>query len=368
MNRTAFWLSVLLGLSLCIAARAGEPVVIAEGSGLAAPRQPQVAVSADGRLHVVYGIGDAVFCTSSTDGGRSFPPAIKAFDCPNMSLGMRRGPRVASAGDALVVAAIGGATGRGRDGDILSWRRSSSGQWTGPVRVNDVVDSAREGLHALASGPDGKLWCCWLDLRSKGTKLYAASSDDGGASWSSNILVYRSPGGSICECCHPSVAVGPDGLPHVLFRNSIDGKRDMYVVSLKADGSASDAMKLGTGDWELKACPMDGGMLAIDAQGQILTAWRRDREVFMTSGGGEHRLGTGQQPWLAATRRGPVVVWVERADGKLFVQTPSSSTPQVLADIARDPVVVASNEGAQAFVAWESVTGNKRAILGQIVE
>ncbi len=45
----------------------------------------------------------------------------------------------------------------------------------------------------------------WLDLREKGTVLYASKSMDHGETWSKNILVYRSPDGSICECCHPSI-------------------------------------------------------------------------------------------------------------------------------------------------------------------
>ena len=32
-----------------------------------------------------------------------------------------------------------------------------------------------------------------------------------GAAWSKNALVYRSPAGNVCECCHPSVAFGLRG-------------------------------------------------------------------------------------------------------------------------------------------------------------
>ncbi len=51
----------------------------------------------------------------------------------------------------------------------------------------------------MTSGDDGALWCVWLDLREKGTVLYASKSMDHGETWSKNILVYRSPDGSICE-------------------------------------------------------------------------------------------------------------------------------------------------------------------------
>ncbi len=76
---------------------------------------------------------------------------------------------------------IGGPQGKGRDGDILSYRSIDGGKnWFGPVKVNDVDDSAREGLHAMAASDDGTLWCVWLDLREKGMQLFAAKSVDQG--------------------------------------------------------------------------------------------------------------------------------------------------------------------------------------------
>ena len=102
--------------------------------------------------------------------------------------------------------------------------------WQGPARVNDVADSAREGHHAMASGADGSIWCVWLDLRDKKSEIYAAVSNDDGATWTANQCIYRSPDGSVCECCHPSVVVSGHHV-HVMFRNSIGGHRDMYVTS-----------------------------------------------------------------------------------------------------------------------------------------
>jgi len=43
-------------------------------------------------------------------------------------------------------------------------------------------EAAREGLHALAaSGP--RVAVAWLDLRGSGTELWAALSENGGATW-----------------------------------------------------------------------------------------------------------------------------------------------------------------------------------------
>ncbi len=50
----------------------------------------------------------------------------------------------------------------------MAYRSLDNGKsWLGPVNVNDVAASAREGLHAMTSSENGTLWCVWLDLRKK---------------------------------------------------------------------------------------------------------------------------------------------------------------------------------------------------------
>jgi len=349
---------------------AAEPVVIAKGDGNQSPKQPQAALAADGTVHVAYGVGDTVFYTRSDDGGQTFSPAGEAFRCPNLSLGMRRGPRIAVAGTVPVITVIGGPQGKGRDGDLQAWRLpSESGSWSGPGSVNDAPASAREGLHGMAAGPDGSAWCTWLDLRSGKTEIYAARSPDGGATWGPNQLVYRSPDGSVCECCHPSIAVDAAGKVSILFRNSLGGNRDMYLTT-SADGLRfAPAKKVGSGTWKLNACPMDGGMLAVDGKGRIDTAWRREKSLFLTTGGTkETPLGPGEQPWIAATSAGPVVVWTGRREGDLWMLRPQDKQPSKLAEEARDPVVVSVTGKDQVVVCWEGRADGQRALLATVID
>jgi hypothetical protein len=266
---------------------AGEAVAIVRGGPPNQPRQPQVAVD-ERAIHVAFGINNSVFYCRSNNGGQTFGDATELPGKYVMSLGMRRGPRVVVSGDAICISAIGGKQGKGRDGDLLAYHSSDRGKtWHEPVAVNDEPDVAREGLHAMASGPQGRVCCVWLDLRDRKTEIYAAVSTDGGNTWSKNIRVYRWPDGSVCECCHPSVAYDSSGKLHVMWRNSLGGSRDMYLAS-SSDGGATfgKAAKLGKGTWPLDACPMDGGYLAVSPKGDIFTAWRRDNEVFLTSASG----------------------------------------------------------------------------------
>jgi hypothetical protein len=199
----------------------------------------------------------------------------------------------------------------------------------------------------------------------------ASTSKDGGQTWSKNVLVYRSPDGSVCECCHPSVAVDPQGRIFVQWRNSLAGARDMYVAS-SADGGTTfgKAAKLGSGSWELKACPMDGGAIAVATTGKVATAWRRDKAIFLTLAGQreEHNLGAGEQPWIAATRDGPFVVWVKKRGGPALLLTPGSSSPIELAAHANDPVITSGPNGQGPVVAvWETRDGKNDTVQCQVV-
>ena len=331
------------------------------------PRQPQVAIDGDGRIFVAFGIGNTVQCARSADSGRTFSTATVG-SVESLSLGMRRGPRVAVTEKAIVVSAIGGREGKGRDGDLLTWRSIDGGEtWTGPVRVNTVASSAREGLHGMAAGSDGAVYCVWLDLRARQTEVYGARSKDGGETWEPDRLVYRSPGGSVCECCHPSVAYGSGGELAVMWRNQVQGVRDLYLAR-SADGGITfgPAEKLGEGTWPLTACPMDGGSIGIGRENSIETVWMRQGVIFaVRPGERERRLGRGVQGWTAVGPDGAYAVWVDARPGRLRAQIPNRHDPLILADSANDPVVAAGPGGQGPVVAvWEDrSTGGIAALL-----
>ena len=350
---------ILFGVTLCgsVVARAAEPVrvVAADGEDRGA-KQPQVAVAGSGRIFVAFGRDNLVRCASSEDGGQTYK--VATVGTPGvLALGMRRGPRVAVAGEAAIVTAIGGTQGKGKDGDVLAWRSADGGgTWSGPTRVNRVEGSAREGLHGLAAAPDGRAFCTWLDLRSGRMEVWGARSADGGQTWEADALVYRAPDGPICPCCHPSAAFGPDGSLWVMWRNSLGGSRDLYAAR-SADGGRTfgPAEKLGQRTWKLDACPMDGGALAIGPDGAIVSAWMRAGSAYRTGPGEPERLlGNGVQPWLTLGPDGPISVWLDRRPGRLLALRPGDAAPAVLAERANDPVVAAApGNRAPVVAAWE---------------
>jgi hypothetical protein len=349
--------------------------------------QPQMTVGADGRVWLVYaqpvataapsggphdghgghdkshgekaggqskkkghgsrGSPGDIFVASSTDGGATFAPAVKVAHLPQLIAGNRRGPRIAAHGDAITVTAIAH--------ELVAFTSRDAGKtWSAPVTINDVPNSAHEGLHDLAASPAGQLFVTWLDLRSGKTELWAASSRDGGRTWGKNEQLYKSPDKSICECCHPSALFDADGHLAVMWRNSIEGSRDMWMMTRAKGATAfSTARKLGEGTWKINGCPHDGGTLVALGGGNFAAVWQRSGEIFVTGPDDkETKLGAGRQPVAIRGAGSTTVVW---NDGTALVAVRDLNRPEPtkLAPEARFPIAVSLPGGKGAVVAYE---------------
>ncbi len=319
--------------------------------------EPQMAVS-DQTVALTFGAGSAIYFSASHDAGRTFATPVKVSQEAVLPLNRHRGPRIAIAGSNIVISAVAGKTlseakhahGLPSDGDLFVWRSRDGGKtWSKPVVVNDVPGSPTEGLHTLASGPHAELFATWLDHRGgDGTKLYGARSSDGGATWSKNVLIYKSPDGSICECCHPSAAIGSNGQVEVMFRNWLNGSRDLYLARSRDGVHFSQPEKLGRGTWQLNACPMDGGGLVI-SEGRTFTAWRRAEDLFLAQPGQEEiRLGAGKDVALTVTGSTAHAVWVNTGKVELW----SAGKTTVLSESGGYPALASLADGS-VVVAWE---------------
>jgi hypothetical protein len=341
---TAMYTTVLLMLALLFVG-APSPNV---GSMTFDGRQPQIAAIEE-RVALTFGRDDRVYVATSADRGTSFGQPIMLPGTGRLSLGMRRGPRIAMTPRAVVVAAVVGQKGGGADGDVLIWRSADGGtRWEQPEVLNDVPGAAREGMHALASNATGLVVAAWLDLRQNGTRIYAAVSKDHGATWAPDVLVYESPSGTVCQCCHPSLAVAADGTIAVMFRNSLEGNRDMYVtVSKDAGRTFAAARRQGTGSWQLEACPMDGGDLDwID--GRTASIWRREGEIYaVRDDGPERSLGPGVDPVMSSYQNTIDLAWTS-PEG-IMLRRGDHKPVRVV--VGRFPAVLAQSD--RTLLAWE---------------
>ena len=310
--------------------------------------QPQLAKLGN-RVFLTYGQDNVVSILSSRDAGQTFGPAIKLTVPGRLSLGMHRGPRIAVTERSVMLTVVAGAKGGGADGDLLLFRSTDNGTtWPAPTVINDVPASAREGLHATAATPDGLVALAWLDLREKGTRIYTAVSRDHGATWSQDNLAYASPSGSVCECCHPSVAINTDAAMAVMFRNNLDGNRDMYVAHSRDWEKLGPPRKSGTGSWKLDACPMDGGALVLDGNDPI-SVWRREADVFLAPlGKQEERLGSGRDPVIDRWDDHQDIAW-SASNGVMLKR--DGRSPETIG-AGRFPAIVSLER--RTVVAWES--------------
>jgi len=312
--------------------------------------QPQLAVAPSGKVHVVFGAGNSIYYTGSAD-GRAFGAPVKVAQLEKLALRMRRGPRIVATDDVIAITAISHTTGT-----LHGWTSTDGGMtWRDNGALNTVAKSAREGMHGMAGDGRGIVALTWLDLRSGGMELWNRVSRDGGRIWEAEARVYASPDGHICECCHPSVAIGPKGEIAAMWRNWLGGSRDMWAA-ISTDGGKTfpQPQKLGTGSWPLKGCPMDGGALTYDSTGALATVWRREGSVYSATPGAAETLlaASAQQPVISRGKSGMVIAYEKGGEVML---TTAGQLAKAIAK-GRAPAL-ASNAAGVCYLAWEGADG-----------
>ncbi|GGH32998.1 hypothetical protein GCM10007423_22930 [Dyadobacter endophyticus] len=282
---------------------------------LAVGAQPQIAVDSKGTIHIAYGLKNGndrlLYYIFSKDSGKSFSEPSLLGKFPQMGLGMGRGPQITTTKDFVTV------TVGDHHGNLYALRSSGGpGSWSAPVKINDKDSTAKEALSEICAGSGNLVYTAWLDTRLGNNNLFGAISKDGGATWGKNQLIYKGEQKGVCDCCKPSVFIDKTEVLHIMFRNKLDGARNMYIVQSKDYGQHfSTAKKLGSTDFMIDGCPMDGGDISADGSGIVTTVWRRQTEVFEAKPGKQEvKIGTGNTPTVVETRHGPLIVWHQNGE------------------------------------------------------
>lgn len=271
-------------------------------------QMPAAEIASDGKIHLVFGRTDSIFYTSSENNAQGFNDEELIAVLPGLAASHMRGPQIAITDEGPVVIASNQA------GNIFSYTRIQEDKWSVALRVNDVDTVAKENLISLAADKKN-LVAVWLDLREGYNQIEGARSEDGGRTWMKNQLIYKSPDSTVCECCKPSVVI-KNATVGVMFRNWLDGNRDLYLIESQNKGlNFSQAQKLGTGNWALNGCPMDGGSLAFDGGNNYKTVWNRKGKIYACEPGRiEHEIGEGRGCTLTVAGNKTVYSWVEKGD------------------------------------------------------
>lgn len=272
---------------------------------------------------MVYGEGEKIFCMTSTNNGRAFSKPVEVGQLTGMHLGHTRGPQIASSRNFSMITAID------KQGRIHSYSLNHAGKsWRKLASVNDVTGSAVEGLMALTADQANNFYAAWLDIRiGKKNNIYFSSLNAKSSRWSENILVYKSPDEHVCECCKPNIAYRNNRLV-IGFRNWLLGSRDIYyAVSINKGKTFTNPEKSGKGTWQLNACPMDGGGLALDEKGIVYAAWRRNNDVYFSQGKqAEQRIGAGRDVSMTEDKGLRLVAWQDNNRIKVKNMTSMKTT------------------------------------------
>ncbi len=305
--------------------------------------QPQLTVDSRGAIRLVYGQGDKILYSISSDHGTSFSAPAVVAEVKEMHLGMTRGPQLASSKDYSIVTAID------KKGNIHSFHLDHrTNKWNKTKNVNDIEGSAPEGLMSITADDTNNFYAVWLDLREDKNNKISFSSISKNGSWSKNKIVYKSPDKTVCECCKPTVAVKGKSVS-IMFRNWINGSRDLHIVT-SADGGTNfnTATKLGDGTWKLKGCPMDGGGILIDKNNLVHTAWQREGVIYYNQPGqSEVRISEGRSCNLYG-KDIPFVTWQE---GSQIFGKPLDGKKIMIGEGAAVNVVQSNKHSLMA--AWE---------------
>ena len=307
-------------------------------------RAPSI-ISDDINVYMVFALGDSILFCSSYDKGKSFSAPAVVTVLPELGLGGGRGPQIVSSKAQLIVAAADS------KGNIYTFvKKKTVAGWKKGGRINDVADVAKEQFVSLASNNQGEVYAVWLDLRGdKKNKIMGASSRDAGSTWSKNKIIYRSPEGTVCECCKPSVKM-KNQLVVVMFRNLLQGNRDLHIIqSLDGGINFGKAQKLGEGSWKLNGCPMDGGGLVINNDNSIETVWRREGNIYRCEAGKKEEIITaGKQCVVAGNKGSSFIAFVK--EGKVCYRPANGAKVEL--GTGAYPQLTSINKYS-AFCAWE---------------
>jgi len=253
----------------------GEPVRVNHIPGDADPHEQapaQVAVGPGGEVYVVWQKkvaapwlefgGADLRLARSTDGGRTFEPAINVNDNPPGSPARMSFHNVAVGPDGTVF--VSWIDARKRDAvREAAYMESSGGEGAGGAGGESGAGAAAPmAAHHSTAEP--------------GTEIRVAVSHDGGATFGPSVVV----DGDSCPCCRTALVAGPDGVVYIAWRKIFPGGIRDSAVARSTDGGAtfSEPRAIHQDGWEFAGCPHAGPSLALDDEGRVHATWYTGKE------------------------------------------------------------------------------------------
>ena len=317
---------------------AGDVVVLRTPDGGTAP---QVAVGADGGVHLVYfkpargdrGDRGDLFYVRSSDGGVTFSRPLRVNSQPGSAMAVRHA-RVAVGRGGRVHVAWNGAPGAqpraplnpAQPADsphngtpLLYARMSDDGTAFLPQRTVMRKTYALAGGGTIAADADGNVYVVWhamadgLPQNEQGRRVFLARSADDGKTFAPEAMASRDPTGA-CGCCAVAAYAADGGRFYVLFRGAETAlQRDMYLLASADAGSTFRVSKVD--GWRTSTCPMSTAAFAPSPAG-VLAGWEAEGRVSFGAVGRDGGVAGEPQaaPGDGKVQKHPVISTNDRAE------------------------------------------------------
>ena len=283
--------------------------------------QPQVAVTADGAVHLVYLTGEAGGADvryshrGANDTAWSAPITVNSTPHSAVAMGTIRGAQLALGKSGSVHVVWNGAAEKGKYATApLCYTRLENGV-PAPQRTLNTGTINLDGGASIAADGKGGVFVVWHASPPEGKseadrRIYLCRSQDDGASFTAAAPAKGAPPG-VCPCCSLKTLAGADGVLRVLFRNaSAKSQRDMTL--LESRDSAVTFTAKPVHPWPIAACPMSNAALLSSGK-TARAAWETDGTVFTATLTGKLEplalsAGQARHPALAINSRGETLV------------------------------------------------------------
>jgi len=110
---------------------------------IARGQMPNVVEDNSGNIHLVYGNGDSILYSYSSDGGKRFSAPTLLSVIPKLAASHMRGPQIIATANGLAVTACNDL------GDIFSFVKDQSGIWSQTMRVNGIFNLLNQSLSLI---------------------------------------------------------------------------------------------------------------------------------------------------------------------------------------------------------------------------
>ena len=298
--------------------------------------QPQVAVDAEGIVHLLYFKGEPaagdVFYARSKDGAR-FDRPLRVNSQPGsaVAIGNIRGAHLALGKNGRAHVAWNGSDrarplAPGKGTPMVYTRLNEAGTAFEPQR--NLIQSAvgLDGGGSVAADGAGNVYVFWHapDPGKRGEdnrRVWVAASTDEGKTFAPERPASVARTGA-CGCCGLRAFADSKGRVYTLYRGARDAsQRDMYLLTSADRGKSFRSADIHP--WSITTCPMSSETFAEGPGGRVVGAWETKGQVYFAHldpktgkraapvaapGAGKGR----KHPAVAVNARGEtILVWTE---------------------------------------------------------